>query len=164
MGKIVNVIINSNNALNTNAADVSNNFLEYSIDWSAILESNCAYRMHWSYTGQPNTLTSASKIAQVQIDFQMQQYLNQSSVYGAPTTFTIGCLRSFYLNGTTNYLFADDNNNPVIYLENRPYSNRFRVSVLNNDSPPTRWFDNAASPLANGSYILSLSFEKVETT
>lgn len=162
MGKIVNVILNSNNALQTSAVDVSNNSLEYSVDWSAILESNCAYRMHWSYTGQPNTLTAASKLAQVQIDFQMEQYLNQSSAYGAPTTFTIGCLRSFYLNGTVNYLFADDSNNPVIYLKNRPYNNRFRVRVLTNDATPVVWTDNAAAPLANGNYILSLSFEKVD--
>lgn len=162
MGKIVNVILNSNNALQTSAVDVSNNSLEYSVDWSAILESNCAYRMHWSYTGQPNTLTAASKLAQVEIDFQMEQYLNQSSAYGAPTTFTIGCLRSFYLNGTVNYLFADDSNNPVIYLKNRPYNNRFRVRVLTNDATPVVLTDNAAAPLANGNYILSLSFEKVD--
>ena len=158
MGKIVNVILNSNNALVLGA----NNSLEYSVDWSAILESNCAYRMHWSYIGQPNTLTAASKLAQVQIDFQMQQYLNQSSSYGAPNTFTIGCLRSFYLNGAVNYLFADDSNNPPIYLETRPYSNIFRVRILTNDATPVVWTDNAATPVANGSYILSLSFEKVE--
>jgi hypothetical protein len=162
MGKIVNVILNSNNALVTSATDVSNNSLEYSVDWSAILESNCTYRLQWCYTGQPNTLTAASKLAQVQIDFQMEQYLNQSSAYGAPTTYSIGCLRSSFLNGTINYLFADDSTNPAIYLKNRPYNNRFRVRVLTNDATPVVWTDNAAAPLANGGYILSLSFEKVD--
>ena len=163
MGKIVNVILNSNNALVTSAVDVSNNSLEYSVDWSAILKPNIPYRMHWCYTGQPNTLTATSKLAQVQIDFQMEQYLNRTSSYGAPNTFTIGCLRSFYLNGAVNYLFADDSNNPPIYLNTRPYSNRFRVRILTNDATPVVWTDSATpTALANGSYIMTLSFEEVD--
>ena len=161
-GKIVNVILNSNNAIVTALTDVSFNDLTYNVDWGAILKPNKPYKLHFSYTGQPNTLTGASKLAQVQIDFQMEQYLNQSSTFGAPTTLTIGCLRSFYLNGTTNYLFSDDNNNPPIYLKSRPYNNRIRVRVLTNDATPVVWTDNAASPIANNSYMLILSFTEMD--
>jgi hypothetical protein len=162
-GKIVNVILNSNNALQTAVADVSNNNLTYNVDWGAILKPRQAYKMHWSYVGQANTITSASKIAQVQIDFQMEQYLGMSSTYGAPVSLTIGCLRTFYVNGTINYLFADDNNNPPIYLQTRPYNNTFRIRILTNDATPVRWVDNAAAPVANGSYILTLSFQEVDS-
>jgi hypothetical protein len=162
-GKIINVVLNSNNALVTAAADVSNNNLTYNVDWSAILKPRQAYKLHWSYVGQPNTLTASSKLAQVQINFQMEQYLGRSSTFGAPISLTIGCLRSFFLNGTVNYLFADDNNNPPIYLQNRPGNNTFRVQVLTNDATPVVWVDNAGTPVANGSYILTLSFQEVDS-
>jgi len=155
--KIVNVILNSNNAL----AGSSNNDATYNIDWGSILEPNKPYRLHFSYTGQPNTLTAASKLAVVMVDFQMKQYLNTSSTYGAPTTMTLGVLRSFYLNGTTNYLFSDDSNNPPVYITNRPGNNTFRVRIVTNDATPVAWLDNAGIPVANGNYILCLSFQEM---
>jgi len=156
--KIVNVILNSNNAL----AGSANNDATYNIDWGSILEPNKPYKLHFSYTGQPNTLTAASKLAVVMVDFQMEQYLNTSSTYGAPTSMTLGVLRSFYLNGTTNYLFSDDSNNPPVYLKNRPGNNTFRVRIVTNDATPVAWTDNAGPPaVANGNYILCLSFQEV---
>ena len=98
--KIVNVVINSNNAINGSV----NNNATYNIDFGAILKPRTPYKLHWTWVSQPNVLTSASKLAQVQINFNMEQY-EGGSIYGAPTTLTIGVLRSFYLNGTTNYLF-----------------------------------------------------------
>lgn len=158
MGKIVNVILNSNNAISGS----TNNDATYNIDWGAILKPNKSYRLHWTYVGQSNTITAASKVAQVQIDFQMEQYLNKSSTYGAPKSLTIGCLRTFYVNGVINYLFADDNNNPPIYLERRPYGNTFKVQVLTNDATPALWLDNAVTPVVNGNYMLNLSFQEME--
>lgn len=157
-GKIVNVVINSNQKLSGGA----NNDCEYFIDWGAILKDRTPYKLHWTYVGQPNTLTAVSKVAQVTIDFQLEQYLNSTSQLGAPTTQTIGMLRSFYLNGTTNYLYADDSNNPPMYLNNRPYNNRFRVRVLTNDATPVLWTDNAGTPVPNNNYMLILSFEEQE--
>jgi hypothetical protein len=83
---------------------------------------------------------------------------------------TIGCLRTFYVNGTINYLFADDNNNPPIYFNTRPFGNTFRVQVLTNDATPVAWLDNtptavgppATQPLPNGHYILILSFQEMD--
>lgn len=158
MGKIINVVLNSNNALSGS----TNNNATYFVDWGAILEDRKAYKMHFSYTGQPNTLTSASKLAQVVVDFQTRNYLNRTSQMGAPTTQTIGVLRSFYLNGTVNYLFSDDSNNPPLYLDSRPQNNTFRVQVLTNDATPVAWTDNAGTPVANNAYILMLSFQEVD--
>ena len=158
MGKIVNVILNSNNAI----AGSTNDNATYNVDWGAILKDGKSYRMHWTYVGQPNTFTAATKLAQVRVDFNAENYLNRSSIYGAPSTMTIGCLRSFYLNGAINYLFCDDNNNPPIYLQTRPYNNTFNVQVLTNDAAPTGWRDNAGVPVANASYMMTLSFQEID--
>lgn len=156
--KLVNVVLNSNNALSGS----TNNNATYNVDWSAILKEGKSYELHFTYVGQPNTLTATSKLAQVAIDFNMENYLNKSSTYGAPTTTHLGTLRSFYLNSTVNYLFADDGNNPPVYLQNRPYNNTFRVQVLTNDATPVGWQDNAGVPIANGSYILTLCFIEMD--
>jgi hypothetical protein len=157
MGKIVNVVLNSNNKVSgTNSNAV------YFIDWGSVLKDRKPYRLHWTYVSQPNTLTAASKLAQVQVDFNFENYLNTSSTMGAPTTQTIGMLRSNYLNGSINYLFADDNNNAPIYLNSRPQNSTFRVQVLTNDSPPIEWKDNAAVPVVNGNYVLTLSFQEMD--
>lgn len=162
-GKIVNVVINSNQKITTTPAG-ANNDAEYFVDWGAILKDRTPYKLHWTYVGQPNTLGATSKLAQVQVDFQLEQYLNNTSMTGAPTTQTIGCLRSFYLNSTINYLFADDGNNTPIYLNNRPYNNRFRVRVLTNDAVPVPWQDGAGAGAVNGNYMLTLSFQEMDVS
>ena len=62
--KSFKVIFNSNykvaGSTNTNA--------NYYIDWSAILKDNQEYTMTWSYEGQANTFTAATKIATVNIN------------------------------------------------------------------------------------------------
>lgn len=156
--KIVNVVLNSNNAL----AGSANNNATYFIDWSAILKDNTAYRLHWTYTGQVNTFTTASKLPQVRVDFNMENYLNKSSTFGAPTTTFIGNLQPKQIvNNTTWGLYADDSNNPPIYLNKRPYNNTFNVQVVTNDATPVLWVDNAATPVANNNYILILSFQEI---
>jgi hypothetical protein len=157
-GKIVNIVLNSNNALSGS----TNNNATYSIDFAAVLKPRKPYKLHWTYVGQPNVITAASKLAQVQVDFNMEQYSGGSS-YGAPTSQIIGCLRTFYVNGTINYLFADDNNNAPIYLQNRPMNGTFNVRVLTNDATPVGWTDNATTPVVNGNYILTLSFQEMDS-
>lgn len=91
----------------------------------------------------------------------MEQYLNTSSSFGAPTTYCIGVLRNIFLNGSLNFLYAEVGSNPAIYLQTRPYNNTFNVQVLTNDSTPVGWKDNATTTVVNNSYILTLSFEEV---
>jgi len=164
--KIVNVILNSNNAISGSTTSNAN----YFIDWSAILKLNTPYKLHFTYVGQSNVLTSASKLAQVQVNFLMENYFNKNNnVVGVPTTFTIGVLRSAYLNGTINNLYAGDNDNTPIYLPNRPLNNNFNVSILTNDATPVVWTDNKTlpgPPVSNdfqppGAYILTLSFQEI---
>lgn len=161
--KTINVILNSNNKLSGG----TNNRAQYFIDWGAILENNVKYKMHWTYVGQVNTYATTAntlKTAQVNIDFGMENFLNRTSSYGAPTTQCIGMLRPFYLGTATMYLYADDNNNPAVYLPYRPQNNTFTVSIFNNDATPALWTDNA-TPTAQppGNYMLVLSFQELDT-
>lgn len=155
MGKIVNVVLNSNNKVSG-----ANNDAVYFVDWGAILEDRKKYRLHWTYAAQNNAFAAATKLAQVQVDFNMQSYLNRSSTFGAPSTQCIGALRTNYVNANVNYLFADDNNNPPIYLDSRPQNNTFRVQVLTNDAVPVLWTDS--TPAVNANYILTLSFQEID--
>jgi hypothetical protein len=158
MGKITNVILNSNQAL----ANSTNNNATFNFDWGSVLKSDKPYLLTWSYSSQANTLTIASKIAQVHVDFQMEQYLNKASTIGAPSTQCIGVLRSIFLNNALNFLYAEQGSNPAIYMQTRPYNNTFRVQVLTNDATPIAWTDNAGVPVVNANYMLTLSFEELE--
>jgi len=155
-GKIVNVILNSNNKVSG-----ANNDAVYAFDFGAVLKDRTPYKLHFTYVGQSNTLTASAKIAQVQINFNMEQYLNASSNLGAPVTQTLGMLRSAYLNGSINNLYAGDNDNPPIYLNSRPQANNFNVRILTNDATPVLWTDNTATPVVNGNYMLILSFQEM---
>jgi hypothetical protein len=157
-GKIINVILNSNNKISGGA----NNDATFYVDWSAILKDRTSYRVHFTYVGMPNTFTSATKLAQVQANFTMNTYLNQTSNNGAPTTLTLGVLRSFYLNGTINYLFADDNNNAPCYIPNRPLNNTISIRILTNDATPALWLDNATTPVVPNNWMLTLSFQEID--
>lgn len=160
MGKVVNVILNSHNAINTASPSSSNNNnLNYFIDWSAILKDGKAYKLHWCYTSQINLFAGTTKLAQVRVDFQMENYLSRSSTYGAPTTTAIGILEHRSVISASNwYLYADDNTNPVVYFNTRPYNNNFTVQVVTNDPTPVLWTDQTGS--SNNHYILTLSFEE----
>jgi hypothetical protein len=69
--KVINVILNSNNAI----SGYTNSNANYYVDWSAILKDNTPYQLHWCYVGQANTLTLSSKLAQIQVNFQMENLL-----------------------------------------------------------------------------------------
>jgi len=156
MGKITNVVLNSNNAVSG-----ASNQATFFIDWGAILDDRKAYRLHWTYVGGGNTFSAATKVPQVQVDFQTRQYLNRNSIMGAPTTTTIGALR-FNATAVIAYLFADDNNNPPVYLDSRPYNNNFTVSIYNTDATPTLWKDTNAVPANPAAWIMTLSFQEID--
>jgi hypothetical protein len=156
-GNPVNVIFNSNNK-----ASGTNNDAKFYIDWSAILKDRTAYKLHWTYVGMPNTFTIATKLAQVRCNFITKAYGNQAGNNGAQQTQAIGFLRTFYLNGTINYLFADDGNNPDIYMESRPMDNNVNIQIYNTDATPTAWTDSAGTPVVPNNWVLTLSFTEVE--
>lgn len=149
MSNIINVIFNSNyktSGTNGNAY--------YFIDWSAILKDNQKYTLSWTYLGQQNTFTGASKLAALNINLFAVNFMANER-FGASVTQNIGNLLQ---NG---YLYADTNFNTPILLMSRPNNNNVNVQILNNDNPPTIWTDNATIPVEPNNYILTLTFTEV---
>jgi hypothetical protein len=151
--KSFKVIFNSNNKV----AGSTNTNANYYIDWSAILKDNQEYTMTWSYEGQANTFTEATKIATVNVNFFANIFMaNGSFINGAINSQNIGVL----VQGTDG-LYGDINFNTPIHFNSRPNNNNVNIQILNNDNPPTDWVDDAAIPVEPNNYILILNFSEI---
>lgn len=159
MPRIVNVILNSNNKTGG-----TNNQANYSFDWGAVLKNNVPYYLHFTYIGGANTITG-TKLATVYSDIQTTNKQNTSTNSGAGSTQMLGYLKiqQYAPNNNTNYLTAEDNTNPPLYLDNRPMNNNFTISIFDNAAPPVLFLDNAATPAQPANYILILSFQEYES-
>ena len=142
------LILKLNGVVNTIA---NNNTAEYYIDWSSILNDGQKYLLTWSYVSQRNTFTIDTPIASVYINIYCENYL--VNTFGASTTLNIG-----NLSVITNSLYADSNTNSPIFLNSRPTNNNVSIQILTNSQPSIGWMDNAAIPLLNNNYILTLTF------
>ena len=151
--KSFKVIFNSNDKV----AESTNSNAQFYIDWSAILKDNQDYSMSWSYEGQANTFTADSKIATLNINLF-------ANIYFASGTFINGAINSTNIGVLTqgnNGLYGDINFNTPIHFNSRPNNNNVNIQILNNDSPPTEWSDNAAVPVGPNNYILILNFSEL---
>jgi hypothetical protein len=151
--KSFKVIFNSNNKV----AGSTNSNAYYYIDWSAVLKDNQEYSMSWSYEGQANTFTADSKIATLNINLF-------ANIFVASGTFINGAINSTNIGVLTqgnNGLYGDINFNTPIHFNSRPNNNNVHIQILNNDSPPTEWSDNAAVPVGPNNYILILNFSEL---
>ena len=151
--KSFKVIFNSNykvaGSTNTNA--------NYYIDWSAILKDNQEYTMTWSYEGQANTFTAATKIATVNINLYANIFMaNGTFINGAINSQNIGVLIQ-----NQGGLYGDINFNTPIHFNSRPNNNNVHIKILNNDNPPTDWVDNDDPILGPNHYILILTFSEI---
>ena len=127
------------------------------IDWSAVLKDNQEYSMSWSYEGQANTFTADSKIATLNINLF-------ANIYFASGTFINGAINSTNIGvliQNQGGLYGDINFNTPIHFNSRPNNNNVHIQILNNDSPPTEWSDNAAVPVGPNNYILILNFSEL---
>ena len=151
--KSFKVIFNSNDKV----AGSTNAKAQFYIDWSAVLKDNQDYSMSWSYEGQANTFTADSKIATLNINLF-------ANIYFASGTFINGAINSTNIGVLTqgnNGLYGDINFNTPIHFNSRPNNNNVHIQILNNDSPPTEWSDNAAVPVGPNNYILILNFSEL---
>ena len=151
--KSFKVIFNSNDKV----AGSTNANAQFYIDWSAILKDNQEYSMSWSYEGQANTFTENTKIATVNINLF-------GNIFNASGTFINGAINSTNIGVLTqgnNGLYGDINFNTPIHFNSRPNNNNVHIQILNNDSPPTEWSDNAAVPVGPNNYILILNFSEL---
>ena len=151
--KSFKVIFNSNNKV----AGSTNTNANYYIDWSAILKDNQEYTMTWSYEGQANTFTAATKIATVNINLYANIFMaNGSFLNGAINSQNIGVLIQ-----NQGGLYGDINFNTPIHFNSRPNNNNVNIQILNNDNPPTDWLDDAAPQVPPNNYILILTFNEI---
>jgi len=166
MSKIVNVVLNSNNAITGSTTQSANYFM----NWGAILEDNTPYYLHFTYIGGNNYITGAN-LATVYANFNTSNKFNTSSTQSASSTTMLGFLKPIVLVGSTNtcYYQAEDNTNVPTYLSSRPQNNTFNISIFDNANPPVLYKDNtptavgppATSPQNPAAYIIVLSFRKV---
>ena len=148
--KSFKVIFNSNDKV----AGSTNSNAQFYIDWSAILKDNQEYSMSWSYDGQANTFTAATKIATVNINLF-------GNIFNASGTFINGAINSTNIGvliQNQGGLYGDINFNTPIHFNSRPNNNNVNIQILNNDSPPTDWVDNDDPILGPNHYILILNF------
>ena len=151
--KSFKVIFNSNDKV----AGSTNSNAQFYIDWSAILKDNQEYSMSWSYEGQANTFTENTKIATVNINLF-------GNIFNASGTFINGAINSTNIGvliQNQGGLYGDINFNTPIHFNSRPNNNNVNIQILNNDSPPTEWVDNAAVPVGPNNYILILNFSEL---
>jgi hypothetical protein len=145
--KTYNVILNSNNALN--ASTGLSNFLNYYIDWTAVLpNSNKNYLLTWTYMGSNNYINGYD-FPIVSINFNTSNYINGTQ--GAITTQIIGRLKQNLINGTTfqGYFDASKYDNPPTMVLGRPNNNTITVS-LNSNQDGQPYYDNYFTPAGTG--------------
>ena len=151
--KSFKVIFNSNYKV----AGSTNGNAKYYIDWSAILKDNQEYTMTWSYEGQANTFTEATKIATVNMNLYANIFMaNGTFINGAINSQNIGVLIQ-----NQGGLYGDINFNTPIHFNSRPNNNNVNIQILNNDNPPTDWVDNDDPILGPNHYILILTFSEL---
>ena len=159
MPKIFNVVLNS---FNCTPGTVSNDNSDknYYVDWSARMPQG-EYKVSFTFRSEGNDLQNSTSLPVVYADFlsSANTILPQSSVYS--NTNILGILYSAISDVSAHIgsLRADLNTNPPVYMNNRPFNNEFEIQVLNNDNPPTKWLDEAGTPVAVNNYILILHFE-----
>ena len=159
MSKIVNVVLNSNNALTGSTTQSANYFM----NWGSILEDNTEYYLHFTYIGGKNTIDGAN-LATVYANFNISNKFNTSEKQSASSTTMLGFLKPIVFVGASNfgYFQAEDNTNVPTYLTSRPQNNNFNISIFDNANPPVLYKDQNAAPANPAAYVMILSFRKVE--
>lgn len=147
--KSINVVLNSNQATSGNTQQAN-----YFVDWSAFLDPQKQYILHFVYMGEANNYTG-SRLATISASFNTNMYTN-----GTGSSQILGVLMPTVLAGasSTSFLQSLDNTNLPILMQ-CPLNPNFTISIYDNDATPALWLDNAGA--VPGSYILVLRFTEV---
>jgi hypothetical protein len=154
MGKVYNVVLNS--ALGT----VVSAFNQYTFfyNWGQLPEGR--YKVTFSFMSSAGTLLNTS-VCNVFMDLG-QKYINfgnnssNSSVINYTRQY-LGMLR-YSATGANSYLFAEENMNPPIYLNNRPTNNNIDVFMRNSNATQSAY----SFTTAPANYTLVLNFELLD--
>ena len=143
MGRIYNVVFQSSVPSTTTVGEV------YYYDWAQLPQGE--YKVSFSFVSAIATLVDTS-VANIYVD------LGQNCAYASASNevYRSGYLGSLKYSGTgsANYLYSAVNDNPPVYLMNRPNNNRIMIEIHSNATG----FETNYSPNP-GEYTLCLSFE-----
>lgn len=154
MGKIYNIVLNS--AYGTVSGDIRT--LNFYHDWSKLEEGK--YKLTFTFLSAVFTTTNTS-VCNIYTD------LCQTNTFfaGNPNSTQYPNLNYQYLgivrpmgSGVNAYIYAPNNFNGEIYLNQRPQQNLFTIYLLNNDTSKSLY---SSTTLPN-SYSLVLNFELLD--
>ena len=161
MVKSYNVVVNSNFCTTTTAGN-ANSDKSYYIDWTSILPQG-EYELTFSFISEATDILNVyNNIALIYVDFLSQGNIEAVQPnFQATSSQFLGMLFPTILHQATDSatLRSEQQSNNPIFLVNRPYSNNFRVQILNNANPPVAWVDDAAIPNPPASYVMNLNFK-----
>jgi len=160
MNQSFNVVVNSNLCTPDTAGNANTN-KNYYIDWSAILPQG-EYELTFSFMSEVNVITTFLNLPMIYVDFLAQAHINSCRAsFQATSSNLLGFAFPTVIDPVTHYAYlrADKNSNQPIYLANRPYSNNFNISILNNANPATSWLDDSATPQDLGQYVIIFNFK-----
>ena len=151
MGRIYNVTLDA--FFPTSGS--SNAALSYNVNWDSIMPQG-AYKMTWSYMSDANSAITDAYVMGLALPLGGNDSFCVKGNYTGSTTF-IGFTELKEFGTTSYYMFANQNTNPPLYLQQRPNQNTILVQHCNGvDTNST--FSNPI-PVA---YVLTLCFEAID--
>ena len=150
MGKIYNIVLNS--AFGTTGADIRT--VNFFYDWSRIEQGR--YKMTFTFITSVLTSTNVS-VMNIFTDMCQTNTFFASNPDGTRNdTYAYQYLGIARASGTgaNTYLYAPNNFNGEIYINQRPQNNLFSISLLNNDANKTAYTSTAL--FNNYSLVLTL--------
>jgi hypothetical protein len=159
--KSYNIVVNSNFCTSGTSAN-ANSDKDYYIDWTSVLPQG-EYELTFSFISEAtDTINVINNIPLVYVDFLSQANIDAVQPgFQATASQFLGMLYPTLVHPATDsaFLRAEQSSNNPIFLVNRPYSNKFRVQILNNANPPVAWVDDATIPNPPAPYVMNLQFK-----
>lgn len=151
------IILNSNLG-----AGALNNVKTFNFDWSVIPDRN--YEVHFSFNTMPMSLTFASQpMCMIYSDLFNGNIYMPGTTNGAPTTQALGLAFPYVLSGSS-FLHAEDGTCPPVFVNGRPQTNQFTISLLTNANPPVAFnpFSGAGVEGTMVPWVLMIDFVPVD--
>lgn len=152
-----NIVLNSQQA-STTFSSGNNNDLTYLFNWSNIPQGR--YQVSFCYRGLNNADLVADDSPQVFVSFNSNSSTYQASgVDGSNVSLYLGTLRIETHAALQAYFYANQYDNPDVFLIGKPMDNQIRVQVFRSDFVTP--FTTVSGALALANYVLVLSFKKI---
>lgn len=125
--KSYNVVLNSTNKISSGA---SLSDCRFGMNWGILPEGE--YEVHFTFISKVMNL-STTDIACINVNLGSSNVFQAGANTSANTLNFIGIAKP-YLVSTTAFLLAEDNTNPLIFLNGRPRDNYIDVIINANDN------------------------------